>query len=358
MYCLEGIGKRIHFAHNFSPFKDQYHLIIYIHTMESPSQQASVKPARNLFHSVMKRLGSKNSVGENSSVHSTSPITVNKHSLNNDEDDIVDEEVYNVTTNDDMFAIERNRPFSKRIPLTMTDMEGSKTSSMTAIEGDDEDGGELLTFEEMLHLQMHRQHKVEDDVAAPLSPSISNSSRRLIKSLPRVFRSVNQRTAESHDESKTDDEHLSSRSDRSSTDETAANIPRPVSLSNPNVSAVTEETHRAMLREFQKRFRSSKERLLKIDMTEEMQLVEAGMLDKKCKSKLTDGLIAVKEDFLVKVHFCCAVAEYERMPDNNSKPKRSKGTKIVRMFISKDSMFHLTGIPQSYVLIISPKNQI
>ena len=88
----------------------------------------------------------------------------------------------------------------------------------------------------------------------------------------------------------------------------------------------------------------SKERIVQqLEETPEMKSLEKIILDRGKRQELILKLLPIKVDYSVKVRFCSAVREYERVADKVD--RKAKARKIVSLFVQNGSMFQLSGIP-------------
>jgi len=231
------------------------------------------------------------------------------------EEDVIDaEKLFNVIVTDEDFIVERSQPMPIRTRSREKNADGDE---------EHEDSFEVLNSGQLSDLEdigvMVHHEDLDLETKSPLSSPSPLQQRRLIKSLPRVFRNSKQQLVPNAEESKLED-GLASTSD--------------------------DDKHRRLLKDLSRRFRNSKEKLLALQMSQKMVDLELAILDRDCRKKLIDSLLTCKEDLLVKVHFCNAVHEWELISD--WRMRKGKAQTIVRMFVHKDSMFHLQGIPQNH----------
>ena len=79
------------------------------------------------------------------------------------------------------------------------------------------------------------------------------------------------------------------------------------------------------------------------EVSEYVLSLEQILKDKTSRNVLIKGLVQEKSDLCVKIRFCAAVHEFEVTRDKTE--KKSKGRKIVSLFIQNGSMFQLNGTP-------------
>jgi hypothetical protein len=120
-------------------------------------------------------------------------------------------------------------------------------------------------------------------------------------------------------------------------------IERTVVVSSPEGSSSTVAKSPNL---FTRRFRPNKEKSqVPREASLEMTQLEHAIRNQDFRHKLVDALLSRDDDFSIKIRFVSAVDEYLSA---EGRDKKDKATNIVKMFVKKDSMFYMSGIPQQY----------